>query len=170
MPAVLLSIKAKYANLIISGKKTVEWRKTLPNRKDWDNMVMLYSTKPDGRISGIAKVSRILTVDCYNSKRPSEIKSLSRASTDYTSGTQEPGNSMEELIADGCVPEDDLKKYSRGERLYAWIIDWAIPVTGDDFSHMVGQHGPQSWQYIELNESKQKLRDFLKMSGKINED
>ena len=170
MSAVLLSIKSKWADLILSGKKTVEWRKTFPNSKDWGNLVLMYSTKPEGRISGVARVSHILPVDSLSGKLSSGYSSTQIITTDCLTGKSELGYSINDLIANGCVPEDDLKKYSGGKRLYAWIIDWAIPVPDNTFPGIIGNRGPQSWQYIDFPEDENLLKNFIKPFGKTKDD
>lgn len=42
---IILSIKPKWAELIYSGKKTIEWRKSFPKRENIE-CVYLYETAP----------------------------------------------------------------------------------------------------------------------------
>ena len=55
--AVLLSIKPKYANLILAGTKRVELRRAWPST-DIGSMI-LYTSAPVQRLVGIAYISRI---------------------------------------------------------------------------------------------------------------
>jgi len=55
--AVLLSIKPKYADLIIAGTKTVELRRSWPST-DVGTMV-IYSSAPVQRLTGIAVITEI---------------------------------------------------------------------------------------------------------------
>lgn len=56
---VLLSIKPKYADLIIDGKKKFEFRKTRFNKDKIDN-VLIYSTSPVKKIIGRVTIGNIL--------------------------------------------------------------------------------------------------------------
>lgn len=58
---VLLSIKPDYANLIFTGSKKFEFRKTIFKREI--TSVVVYSTMPVGKIIGEFKVARILNDD-----------------------------------------------------------------------------------------------------------
>lgn len=57
---IILSIKPKWAKLIYEGKKTIEWRKTLPRKMDLKLLrdgdpnvkVYLYETTPVKAITG----------------------------------------------------------------------------------------------------------------------
>ena len=42
---IILSIKPYYLYLILIGKKTIELRKSFPQRKEWDKTAFLYCTK-----------------------------------------------------------------------------------------------------------------------------
>lgn len=55
----LMSIKPKYATLILSGKKTAEIRKSKFGASK-DDVVVIYSTKPEGRIVGSFVVNEVL--------------------------------------------------------------------------------------------------------------
>lgn len=55
--AVLLSIKPKYADLILAGSKTVELRRSWPSADI--GMMVLYSSAPIQRLVGLAHVSRV---------------------------------------------------------------------------------------------------------------
>ncbi len=55
--AVLLSIKPKYADLIISGTKTVELRRSWPSNDV--GVMVIYSSAPIQRLIGIALINEI---------------------------------------------------------------------------------------------------------------
>lgn len=55
----LMSIKPKYATLILSGKKTAEIRKSKFGASQGD-VVVIYATKPEGRIVGSFVVEEVL--------------------------------------------------------------------------------------------------------------
>lgn len=59
--AVLLSIKPKYADLILAGTKTVELRRSWPSNDI--GVMVLYSSSPVQRLVGIAYVDRVNEAD-----------------------------------------------------------------------------------------------------------
>lgn len=59
--AVLLSIKPKYADLIIAGSKTVELRRSWPSNDV--GVMIIYSSAPVQRLTGIALVKEIKECD-----------------------------------------------------------------------------------------------------------
>ena len=59
---VLLSIKPQYVEQIFKGKKKYEYRKCLFKRNDIDT-VIVYATKPIGKVSGEFSVGEIIQED-----------------------------------------------------------------------------------------------------------
>lgn len=59
--AVLLSIKPKYANLILAGTKTVELRRSWPSNDV--GVMVIYSSAPVQRLTGIALIKGIRECD-----------------------------------------------------------------------------------------------------------
>lgn len=59
--AVLLSIKPKYANLILVGTKTVELRRSWPSNDI--GVMVIYSSAPVQRLTGIALIKEIRECD-----------------------------------------------------------------------------------------------------------
>ncbi|MCY8233463.1 ASCH domain-containing protein [Priestia endophytica] len=57
---VLLSIKPEYAEKIFNGEKIYEYRRSIFKRKDIDTVVV-YSTKPEGKIVGEFLIDQIIT-------------------------------------------------------------------------------------------------------------
>ena len=128
--AVLLSIKPKYCELIASGKKTVEVRKTRPKIptpfKGYIYCTKDFYRKGDGYFQGkcCGKVigefvcDKIITVDCD-----------SVAPYDY--------NTKEYIDKESCLSRDDFVKYTGCKMAYGWhISDFKIynkPKTLDDF-------------------------------------
>lgn len=56
---VLLSLKPKYAEMILSGKKTVELRKRWANKEV--DKVWIYATEPVGKILGYFEEGTVWT-------------------------------------------------------------------------------------------------------------
>lgn len=128
--AVLLSIKPKYCELIASGKKTVEVRKTRPKLAP-PFKCYIYCTKDFyrkgdgyfqgkccGKVIGEFVCDKIITVDCD-----------SVAPYDY--------NTKEYIDKESCLSRDDFVKYTGCKMAYGWhISDFKIynkPKTLDDF-------------------------------------
>ena len=128
--AVLLSIKPKYCELIASGKKTVEVRKTRPKLAPTFKCY-IYCTKDFyrkgdgyfqgkccGKVIGEFVCDKIITVDCD-----------SVAPYDY--------NTKEYIDKESCLSRDDFVKYTGCKMAYGWhISDFKIynkPKTLDDF-------------------------------------
>lgn len=59
---VLLSIKPQYVDKIFNGKKKYEYRRSLFKRDDVDT-VIVYATKPVGKVMGEFKIDRIIKED-----------------------------------------------------------------------------------------------------------
>lgn len=59
--AVLLSIKPKYADLILAGTKTVELRRSWPSNDV--GVMVIYSSAPVQRLTGIALIEEIRECD-----------------------------------------------------------------------------------------------------------
>ena len=59
--AVLLSIKPKYADLILAGSKTVELRRSWPSNDI--GVMVIYSSSPIQRLTGIALIKEIKECD-----------------------------------------------------------------------------------------------------------
>lgn len=144
MKSVMISINPKWCELIASGQKTVEVRKTKPKLKA-PFKCYIYCTKDynkdnflNGKVIGEFVCDFIYENISYDSKET-------------------------------CVSVDDMKKYANGKPLYGWhISDLVIydrpkelsefnkPCT-DPFQYCQGcEHGliqlqkpPQSWCYVE---------------------
>lgn len=102
---IILSIKPKWAELIYSGKKTIEWRKSFPTRENIE-CVYLYETAP------VKKITGFFIWDGFEKlvfSEPKEKKDIHPAA--------------QKVIDAGCVPLEDLKKY-KGDRfnLFGWKI------------------------------------------------
>lgn len=58
MPTMLLSIKPKYAKVILEGKKQYEFRKSKP--KEGINRIIFYASSPQKQVVGEAAIDQIL--------------------------------------------------------------------------------------------------------------
>ncbi len=99
--AILLSIHPKWAKKIYSGEKTIEWRKNIPNELFWGMTVYLYETSPVSLVTGYFVLDNPV-VDM----------------------NEKPGWLEQIMIRNGCVTEDNLRKYQgKSERIFGWIRD-----------------------------------------------
>ena len=119
---ILMSIHGKWADLIYQGKKTVELRKTAPQKSGKiDATVYVYNTdckSVDGRFF----VSEVVEID--------EI--------------------TEELSAKSCVPMQYIAKYKGDGKLFAWVIAEADEFEPNwlQLEDLGAKRAPQSWQYV----------------------
>lgn len=103
--AVLISIKPKYCELIASGKKTIEWRKTHP-KCDAPFKCYIYETKEiympqliDSRFKCQGSGMVIGEFICYK----------------FT-------DKYLPLIEGGCLSVEELHEYANGGNIYGWHI------------------------------------------------
>ena len=124
MTEILMSIHHKWAELIYSGEKTVELRKSAPKALDGDGLkVYLYETDLKS-ITGVVFVNF-----CH------EITEISP-----------------NLVENSCVPPEEIEAYrAKGRcKLYAWEII-GVDEYGPDWLYPEDLHirrAPQSWQYV----------------------
>lgn len=128
---IILSIKPKWAELIYSGQKTIEWRKSFPKAENIDK-VLLYETAPVKAITGFFTLQEI----------PFYLVS---------SVCAQP----EQIIKNGCVPMVDLIKYRANvDCIYGWMIDKVTKFEEPlPLSYVDLKRPPQSWCYDCLNAS-----------------
>lgn len=156
MKAVLLSIRPKWCELIASGKKTIEVRKTRPKI---ETPFKCYIYCPKGGTLLAHSVDEELYV--VNGKVIGEfvcdhIEPLNAAFEPY--GIYDVDD---DYLTQTCVTHDDLWKYGNGKTLYGWYISdlkiYDEPKELGEFHHCgEGYHfnpavtkPPQSWCYVE---------------------
>jgi len=133
--AVLLSIQPKWCELIASGKKTLEVRKTRPKLKT-PFRVYIYRTKSKDRLVEIVKDGDLNYGEIYHGK-PVFIKANSRYH-DYVGD----GKVIGEFTCDdicifqnpaersmfpwdydhACLKQKDIEDYAEGKTIYGWHI------------------------------------------------
>lgn len=129
---IILSIHQKWAKLIYEGKKTIEWRKTLPKKIKKGDKVFLYETSPVFKITGHFDYNG---ADIYD-KNDDDIKYLLK-------------DKVERM---GCLPIEKLNEYQgKSYCVYAWRVITPIkfdtPKPLEDFGL---KRPPQSWCYTEV--------------------
>lgn len=163
---LMLSIKPKWCELIASGRKTIEVRKTRP-KLETPFKCYIYCTKD----KGISFWTGNLFDVCGNGKVIGEfVCDYILEITPDTYGHHKYFISYEDLNA-SCLTTNDLWKYGRGKTLYGWhISDLVIydePRELSDFSSGSSRltfaetkdgllwkwsgmmRPPQSWCYVE---------------------
>lgn len=138
MREIMLSLKPHWAELIYSGKKTVEWRKTALDTSDEEfgkRRIFIYETVPVKKVTGY-----ILLDDICKFHREIDISQDSY------------------FIEAGCVPYEDLLKYQNGGTVCAWLIKSVVKLENPiPLSRFGISRPPQSWQYLKESIDEQLL-------------
>lgn len=125
MKAVLLSIKPTWWAMILTGKKTLEIRKTAPDPQrfgnEWPLQVLVY-------VSGTKHI--LGRFACHAILKTANVEHLTEKS---------------------CVPAAELEAYADGGPLYGWHVSdveqFAEPVP---LAELGLTRPPMSWQYIDI--------------------
>lgn len=135
---VMLSIHHKYAELIFSGQKTLEIRKTAPWCKG-NYIIYMYETKQDdgaGAVVGFFKCRMRIKTNAFGSG---------------LCGNSTEENATRALIEErACLTVNELIKYADGKDIYG--LDISIPIRfphSRPLSDFVLTRAPQSWQYLK---------------------
>lgn len=122
MKSVLLSLKSQWWELMKSGEKTLEIRKSRPRDIDLPARVLVYLPKPEGRIVGEFRVGHFVKTD-----KPSGLERRS------------------------MVPLWKLEEYAGGDLLYGWTVDDVVEYDVPQELESIGvEHAPQSWMYVDV--------------------
>lgn len=121
MKSVMLSIKPKWCELIASGRKTIEVRKTCP-KLETPFKCYIYCTKPK------YEHEDFIRIDCQKIQFYGGQKVIGEFVCDYileitpdTYGHHKYFISDDDLNA-SCLTTNDLWEYGRGKTLYGWHI------------------------------------------------
>lgn len=158
MKSVMLSIKPKYCELIASGKKTIEVRKTRPKIETpfkcyiyQPKTVYVSKNKENEFLKPIqdkhfGKVIAEFVCDEIQTFRPDDYNCPYDVSDDDLKLT--------------CLNREDMYAYGRGKTLYGWHISdlkiYSEPKALREFWHCGVKLGarvsrpPQSWCYVEI--------------------
>lgn len=178
MKSVLISIRPKWCELIVGGKKTIEVRKTRPKLETPFKCYLFcttghpYISVQDGRLD--REHYRTNTVGRCNGKVIGEFVC---DNVDFFARTGTNRNDVRYYIpqktrAAMCLSQDEIEAYGNGSYLYGWHISnlqiYDKPRELSEFctgsSHFVlGANGwldysgmtrpPQSWCYVEEREA-----------------
>lgn len=110
MKSILMSIQPKYCELIASGKKTIEVRKTVP-KVQTPFKVYIYCTQGNGSLNDTLMSNDRCQV--LNGKVIGEF---------VCRGIMCPSDSLKLMAKQSCLSEEELHKYSGGKTLYGLRI------------------------------------------------
>lgn len=133
---IMLSIHHKYAELIFSGAKTLEIRKTAPSG-GYPYIIYMYETKRDGgagAVVGFFKCGAVIKTNAFGKALFSELADGHRA----------------DIVARSCLDLDKLAAYANDGDICGLVVGTHIrfprPRPLSDFGLT---RAPQSWQYLK---------------------
>lgn len=130
---VLLSIRKRWLDHIASGEKTIELRKSTPQKLKMPFVALCYETMANG---GAGKVVGVL---CVN-----EILALSLDMFDDAENEDIARAQRESLVA-----YENMRVYlGKSKRIYGWNVWDYTPIPGLTLAELGVERAPQSWQYI----------------------
>lgn len=142
---IILSIHPKWAKLIYDGKKTVEWRKVIPNC-----LLPVYSTHHDAIRVYMYETAPVKKVTGYFVCK--DVARLTMSEPPFEGAKICP--EAEKVINAGCVPLEDLKKYA-GKKAVVYGLKvlycskfFKGPKPLEEFGL---NRPPQSWCYTEVD-------------------
>ena len=119
MKAVLLSIKPKYVELIASGEKTIEVRKTKP-KIETPFKCYIYCTIGNGVKSDYLVTSGIQCGKVIGEFVCDKTEDLRYVPTKYYG---QPRGTYEGIICvNSCLTVEKIKEYAKGKPIYGWYI------------------------------------------------
>lgn len=146
MEYILMSIRARYAALILSGRKTLEIRKTAPKeqRESCEFTVLLYESKREG--------GRGLIVGSFVCRH---IRPVTKREVDEV--CRRACLSREELLAYAerpqRIPDAGNSTPTPGGRIYAWSVETPVIFEQPVLLQEVGVScPPQSWRKLRENQ------------------
>ena len=164
--AVLISIRPKWCELVASGEKTIEVRKTAP-KIETPFKCYIYCTKfhpgdPDSMINLKGRKSFFMPQSCMviGEFMCRTIEKFDSAWSEYAYAVAPPGSVMpmhEEtalqiMTEKGCLTDDDITEYFGDEdyKAFFWhISDLVIYDKPKSLNEFRLNRPPQSWCYVE---------------------
>lgn len=148
--AVLISIQPKWCELIASGRKTIEVRKTKP-KIPTPFKCYIYCTKSKDKIFWQNKLYRYIDDRSHNIfDKPLNGKIIGEfvcdaIITDRTFGHDPLFNAM------SCMSDTEIAAYCTKNKMYGWhISDLKIYDKPKELSEFGLTRPPQSWCYVEF--------------------
>ncbi len=159
---IILSIKPYYLYLILIGKKTIELRKSFPQRKEWDKTAFLYCTKDKKSFAEIPKEDQGWMRDKLGKIACKVVidKCFTFIPTEY--GIKTKGIHSARALHDSRLRMYQIRDYLKDAPGYGWHISYLTlfePREITEFVHASVKFGkvrtatmrkespPQSWCY-----------------------
>ena len=134
---VLASIQPHWCELIASGEKSVEVRKTYPTRYDAGNEFKCFIYCTQGQKTHLASGKVIGEFIC-------RVEVFGYNKNGY--GLQDE----ERLLKLSCLTEKELYGYLKGKKAYGWHISNLVMYDKPrELSEFGLTRAPQSWQYVQ---------------------
>ena len=158
MKSVLMSIQPKWCELIASGKKTIEVRKTAPKIAT-PFKVYIYCTQ--GKYEALWRYGCSYYYDTqFPNERPNKVngKVIGEFVCDKMFDIYEFSGSRfwlnETLVKATCLTEKEINDYGKGKDVFGWhISNLVIYDKPKELSEFSLKRPPQSWCYVEESEN-----------------
>lgn len=149
--SVLLSLKEKHADNILSGEKYIEVRKSFPKRYKRSFPVYLYQTmdanKDAGLVVGKATCQAVYRMRAWSDEEYFRVVIGTMPYCADKIGNAKPIDGI-------CITQEELLRYQGHAKLYGWLLskpvrfERPLALDGflDDSAHPI-ERAPQSWQY-----------------------
>ena len=134
MKEILLSIHQKYWDLIKTGEKTIEIRKTKPQNMFYPFRVIVYVT------GGVGVVGKFDCDSITQTIRPEQFAGFGKS----------------------CLTEDELFAYAAGKPICGWhvqeksVVEYETPFPLERATGL--KQPPQSWRYLNEDEINEQIR------------
>ena len=152
MKSGMLSIKPKWCELIASGRKTIEVRKTRPKLETPFKCYIYCTSVKNLNLQDYVNVHRATNgaVDDWSDKVIGEFvcdEVLQFYHDDYNSPAYDISD---DDLNRTCLFQEDLYRYASGKTLYGWhVSDLVIYDEPRELSEYKIKRPPQSWCYVE---------------------
>lgn len=116
MKSILISIQPKWCELIASGKKTIEVRKTRP-KIETPFKCYIYMTATKERCMFWEYIT------AYQNSNGDILDGSQKVIGEFVcNGIMRPNNNLSRMAKESCLTEKELFEYSKGKTVYGWRI------------------------------------------------
>lgn len=132
---IVISIHHEHAERILNGEKTLEIRKTVPQKVKLPYYIYMYETKGSGEGA---------VVGCFKCISHIEINDFNRGLHDRKSDEQKIS-----IAKQACLRVEKLEDYASGDVIYGLTVSKPIHFSKSlPLSAFGLKFAPQSWQYL----------------------
>ena len=156
--AILISVRPRWVEKIVSGDKTIEVRKTRP-KMDTPFKCYIYCTQGGVALGAWGKHGKVIGE--FTCDRIYELETKARGGSYYVNG--EDQSTTNYIAQQSCLPLKDMHDYLHAQKGYGWhITDLRIYDAPRELSEFAGLRNtrfgaapydinrpPQSWCYVE---------------------